>query len=146
MTDAKSEPESDLAAAPCSARPAFESAGQLASEATGTSGRQAGRHRAAENHVEDPGKFTMPDTAGPDAMTTAECWPEQSDAAVARALVAAKDPTRRSAVATLLVSGVGASAFYAAIEAARNAALRAELAAPESPAEPEPSRRRHKRP
>jgi hypothetical protein len=42
--------------------------------------------------------------------------------------VAAKDPTRRSAVATLLPAGVGASAFHAAIGAARQSALRQELA------------------
>jgi hypothetical protein len=90
-----------------------------------------GRHRAAADPDHQPAENTRGNqTAGVAAGVTAafEIQPVPPDMAVARALVAAKDPTRRSAVATLLPAGVGASAFHAAIGAARQSALRQELA------------------
>jgi hypothetical protein len=83
--------------------------------------RSIGRHRAAADRDHQPAENTRGYIA---AGVAPETRPVPPDMAVARALVAAKDPTRRSAVATLLPAGVGASAFHAAIEAARQSALR----------------------
>ena len=77
-----------------------------------------GRHRAAE----------LPVTADP-AVAPAVCLStpsstpgrrRQHDATDARALLTAGEPASRVGVAGLLPTGVGGSAFHAAIDAARN--------------------------
>ena len=120
MTDLMSE--SQAAAEPCNGDPANDALSGAGS--TDSAPRQTGRHRAAQESDAGPAKDTAVDADERLIGRSPDFLPPHPDQAVARALVAAKDPTRRSAVATPLAAGVGAAAFHAAIEAARSSASR----------------------
>ncbi|MDQ1719821.1 MAG: hypothetical protein QOE71_2701 [Pseudonocardiales bacterium] len=83
-----------------------------------------GRHRALEESPDDA--IVLGPIAGVDELNErlVPGYRPRPERVMAPALVATKDPSRRIAVATGLARGVGESAPFAPIDAARNAAER----------------------
>jgi hypothetical protein len=89
--------------------------------------RQTGRHRAAEEPHAHGVENTAADADELLVVRSPDSLPPYPDQGVAGALLAAKNRTTRTALATLLAGGAGAAAFHAAIDAARTSASRQRI-------------------